>query len=57
VKFVVVGRGNARAGLARLWQAAGHDVISVGREGGDASDAEVVVVAVPGDAIAEALSK
>src|SRR5207244_7034916 len=29
----------------------------LGREGGDASDAEVVAVAVPGDAIAEALSK
>jgi hypothetical protein len=33
------------------------EVVSLGREGGDASDAEVVVVAVPGDAIAEALSK
>ena len=56
-EVVVVGRGNVGGGLARLWQRAGHEVVSLGREGGDASDADVVVVAVPGDAIAEALSK
>jgi predicted dinucleotide-binding enzyme len=57
VKIVVVGRGNVGGGLARLWQSAGHDVVAFGREGGDASDADVVVVAVPGDAIPEALSR
>jgi predicted dinucleotide-binding enzyme len=56
VKIVVVGRGNVGGGLARLWQRAGHDVVSFGREGGDAADADVVVVAVPSDAIADALS-
>ena len=57
LKIVVIGRGNVGGGLARLWQRAGHDVVSLGREGGNASDADVVVVAVPGDAIPEALSK
>jgi 8-hydroxy-5-deazaflavin:NADPH oxidoreductase len=57
LKIVVVGRGSVGGGLARLWQGAGHEVVSLGREGGDASDAEVVVVAVPGGAIAAALPK
>ena len=57
MKIVVVGRGNVGGGLARLWQGAGHGVVSLGREGGDASGADVVVVAVPADAIPEALSK
>jgi predicted dinucleotide-binding enzyme len=57
VKIVVVGRGNVGGGLVRLWQGAGHDAMAIGRDGGDASDADVVVVAVPGDSIAEALSK
>jgi 8-hydroxy-5-deazaflavin:NADPH oxidoreductase len=56
VKIVVIGRGNVGGGLAGLWHSAGHDVTAVGREGGDASDADVVVVAVPGDSIAQALS-
>jgi 8-hydroxy-5-deazaflavin:NADPH oxidoreductase len=38
-----------------LWEVAGHDVTRLGREGGDVSDADVVLVAVPGDAVAEAL--
>jgi 8-hydroxy-5-deazaflavin:NADPH oxidoreductase len=57
VKIIVVGRGNVGGGLARLWLGAGHDVVTLGREGGDASEAEVVVVAVPGGTIADALSK
>jgi predicted dinucleotide-binding enzyme len=57
VKIVVVGRGSVGGGLARLWASAGHDVTALGREGGDASGADVVLVAVPGDSISEALSK
>jgi 8-hydroxy-5-deazaflavin:NADPH oxidoreductase len=57
VNIVVVGRGRVGGGLARLWQSAGHDVAALGREGGDASDTDVVVVAVPADSIADALSK
>ena len=55
MKVAVVGRGNVGGGLANLWEGAGHEVTRIGREGGDVSDAEAVVVAVPGGAIAEAL--
>jgi 8-hydroxy-5-deazaflavin:NADPH oxidoreductase len=57
VRITIVGRGNVGGGLARLWTAAGHETTALGREGGDGSDCEVVVVAVPGGSIAEALSK
>jgi len=43
--------------LARRWAAAGHEVTGFGREGGDAAHAEVVLVALPGSAIAEGLAK
>src|SRR5205085_4813362 len=55
--ITVVGRGNVGGGLAKRWQAAGHDVQALGRDGGDASDADVVVVALPSGAIAEGLGK
>src|SRR5215210_4725544 len=55
MKVTVLGRGNVGGGLADLWERAGHEVTRIGREGGDVSDAEAVVVAVPGGAIAEAL--
>jgi 8-hydroxy-5-deazaflavin:NADPH oxidoreductase len=55
MKVAVVGRGNVGGGLADLWERAGHEVTRIGREGGDVSDVEAVVVAVPGGAIAEAL--
>jgi predicted dinucleotide-binding enzyme len=55
MKVAVVGRGNVGGGLAGLWERAGHEVTRIGREGGDVSDVEAVVVAVPGGAIAEAL--
>jgi predicted dinucleotide-binding enzyme len=47
----VLGRGNVGGGLARLWQRAGHDVTTLGTDGGDASNADVIVVAVPSGAI------
>ena len=55
MKVAVVGRGNVGGGLADLWERAGHDITRIGQEGGDVSDAEAVLVAVPGGAIAEAL--
>jgi len=55
MKIAVVGRGNVGGGLGDLWEKASHEVKKIGREGGDVSDAEVVVVAVPGGMIAEAL--
>jgi predicted dinucleotide-binding enzyme len=57
MKITVIGRGNVGGGLANLWRAAGHDVTEIGQEGGDASDADVVLVAVPSAAIADALGK
>jgi predicted dinucleotide-binding enzyme len=56
MKIAVVGRGNVGGGLADLWEQASHEVKRIGREGGDVSDAEAVVVAVPGGMIAEALN-
>jgi predicted dinucleotide-binding enzyme len=57
MQITVVGRGNVGGGLADLWGRAGHLVTRIGRDGGEVSDAEVVLLAVPGDAIAEALEK
>jgi 8-hydroxy-5-deazaflavin:NADPH oxidoreductase len=53
----VLGRGNVGGGLARRWERAGHAVTAVGRDGGDATDADVVVVAMPCGQIADALGK
>jgi 8-hydroxy-5-deazaflavin:NADPH oxidoreductase len=53
MKIATVGRGNIGGGLADLWERAGHDVTRFGREGGDASDADVVLVAVPGRSISD----
>src|SRR3954451_19021610 len=57
MKSTVVGRGNVGGGLAKRWQAAGHDVQALGRDGRDGSDAEVVVVELPSRAVAEGLGK
>jgi predicted dinucleotide-binding enzyme len=57
VKITTVGRGNIGGGLARLWDQAGHDVTTLGRDGGDASDADVILVAVPSGSVSEALGK
>src|SRR5205809_5667816 len=57
MKITTIGRGNIGGGLARLWEQAGHDVTTLGSEGGDASDADVVLVAVPSGAVSDALGK
>ena len=57
MNITTIGRGNVGGGLARRWAKAGHSVTQLGRDGGDASDAEVVLVAVPSGAIADALAK
>ena len=57
MKITTIGKGNIGGGLARLWQQAGHEVTTLGREGGDASAADVVLVAVPSGTISEALGK
>ena len=55
MKIAVVGKGNVGGGLADRWEQSGHEVTRIGKEGGDVSDAEAVLFAVPGAAIAEAV--
>jgi predicted dinucleotide-binding enzyme len=57
MRITVVGRGRLGGGLADLWERAGHQVTRLGRDGGDVSDADAVLVAVPGGAIAEAFDR
>jgi prephenate dehydrogenase len=52
MNITTIGRGNVGGGLAHRWEKAGHTVTQLGRDGGDASDADVVLVAVPSGAIA-----
>ena len=57
MQITVIGRGNVGGGLARRWREAGHEVQELGRDGGDASAADVLLLAVPGPEIASALGK
>lgn len=57
MKITVIGRGNVGGGLARRWRDAGHEVQELGRSGGDAADADVLLVAVPTPEIANALAQ
>jgi predicted dinucleotide-binding enzyme len=54
MQIAVVGKGHVGGGLADLWERAGHDVTRIGKDGGDVSGAEAVLVAVPGGTVAEA---
>ncbi|MBV8394665.1 MAG: dinucleotide-binding protein [Actinobacteria bacterium] len=55
MRVVTLGRGNVGGGLAELWRSAGHDVVELGREGGDATGADALLLAVPSGSIADAL--
>ncbi|MFL5937542.1 MAG: NADPH-dependent F420 reductase [Gaiellaceae bacterium] len=57
MKITSIGKGNVGGGLARLFEQVGHQVTTLGREGGDASDADVVVIAVPSGSVSDALGK
>jgi len=57
MKITVIGRGNVGGGLAERWRRSGHEVTELGQDGGDATDADVLLVAVPSAAIAEALGR
>ena len=50
MNITVIGRGNVGGGLARRWEKAGHAVTELGRDGGDAADADAVLLAVPSSA-------
>src|SRR3954468_9925176 len=53
MKVAVVGKGNVGGGLAGRWESAGHEVTRIGKDGGDVSDAEAVLIAVPGGSLAD----
>jgi 8-hydroxy-5-deazaflavin:NADPH oxidoreductase len=55
VKVTTIGRGNIGGGLGELWRRAGHDVVELGQDGGDASGSDAVLLAVPQRAIADAI--
>ena len=57
MKITTVGRGSIGGTLGQLWAEAGHDVTMLGQDGGDASDAEVVLIAVPSAAVPDALTR
>jgi len=57
MRIVTIGRGTIGGGLANLWRTAGHQVQELGRDGGDASGADIILVAVPGAQISDALSR
>jgi predicted dinucleotide-binding enzyme len=56
MNITTIGKGNIGGGLAKLWEQAGHNVTTLGREGGDAAGADAVLVAVPSGSVSEALS-
>jgi predicted dinucleotide-binding enzyme len=49
MRIAVFGSGNVGGGLADLWERAGHQVTRLGRDGGDVSAADAVLLAVPGE--------
>lgn len=57
MKIAVIGRGNVGGGLADLWEKAGHELTRIGRDGGDVSHADAVLLAMPGGTIREALDR
>jgi 8-hydroxy-5-deazaflavin:NADPH oxidoreductase len=56
MKITTIGRGTIGGTLGRLWRSAGHEVTELGKEGGDAADADVVLLAVPDEAVPDALA-
>ena len=56
MKITTIGRGTMGGTLGRLWTSAGHEVTELGRDGGDAADADVVLLAVPDEVVPQALA-
>jgi predicted dinucleotide-binding enzyme len=55
VKITIIGRGNVGGALQNVLSANGHDVEALGSDGGDAADADAVILAVPGGSVEDAL--
>lgn len=56
MKVTTIGRGMIGGTLGRLWTSAGHEVTQLGRAGGDAADADVVLLAVPNQVVPAAFA-
>ena len=56
MRIAVVGKGNVGGGLADLWEQAGHEVRRIGTEGGDVTDADAVLMALPGPSVPDAFN-
>ena len=56
MKITTLGRASIGGTLARLWTQAGHEVTTLGRDGGDVGGADVVLLAVPSEAVPDALT-
>lgn len=56
MRITTIGRGNIGGGLGELWGRAGHEVVELGRDGGDCSGSDAVLLAVPQTAIPDALA-
>ena len=56
MKITTICRCTIGGTLGRLWTSAGHEVTELGRGGGDATGADVVLLAVPSSVVAEALA-
>lgn len=54
MNITTIGRGTIGGGLGRIWEQAGHEVTLLGHDGGDASGADAVLVAVPSGSISDA---
>jgi predicted dinucleotide-binding enzyme len=55
VKITIIGRGNVGGALQELLTANGHEVDALGSDGGNAADADAVILAVPGGVVEGAL--
>lgn len=56
MKITTIGKGTIGGTLGRLWTSAGHEVTQLGRAGGDAADADIVLLAVPSSVVPAALA-
>lgn len=57
MKITIIGRGNVGGALQSVLSANGHDADTLGSDGGDAADADAVILAVPGGAVEDALRR
>jgi predicted dinucleotide-binding enzyme len=55
MKITIIGRGNVGGALRDVLSAQGHEIHALGSDGGDASGADAVILAVPGGFVEDAL--